>query len=263
MTKDQLPDFIIVGPTRTGTTWLYCNLIAHPEFFLSKPKDLHYFCSHNQLRPIKLAHSDHISTHLSYFKDSPIDFIKKNIKIALQYGRLYNPKVRGEVSACYSVLTKNTISRIVKLNINIKIILMIRNPVMRAWSQAKLLFRNKNKDISYLTCSEIIDYFNNEGKGILRGGYYSELIPNWLSFVKETNLFLGIHEEIGKCPKGFLLNVYKFLNVKSNPLFVGPLAYKQINKIESVDIPQKIREFLTEIYLSEISYLNNKYNIRY
>jgi len=116
-----IPDFLIVGPTRTGTTWLYFNLIAHPEIFLSKPKELHYFCSHNQLRPIKLAHSDHISTYLSYFKDSPINLIKKNIKIALQYGRLYNPKVRGEASACYSVLTKNTISRIVKLNINIKI----------------------------------------------------------------------------------------------------------------------------------------------
>ena len=30
----NFPDFLIVGPQRTGTTWLFYNLRGHPEIFL-------------------------------------------------------------------------------------------------------------------------------------------------------------------------------------------------------------------------------------
>src|SRR3990172_4024171 len=39
------PDFLIVGPQRTGTTWLHAHLRSHPEIMLAEPKELFFFSS--------------------------------------------------------------------------------------------------------------------------------------------------------------------------------------------------------------------------
>ena len=40
---DLLPNFLHLGPSKSGTTWLYQVLAAHPEVFLCPAKDLHFF----------------------------------------------------------------------------------------------------------------------------------------------------------------------------------------------------------------------------
>lgn len=40
---DRLPNFLHVGPTKSGTTWLYQVLARHPEVLLSPAKDLYFF----------------------------------------------------------------------------------------------------------------------------------------------------------------------------------------------------------------------------
>lgn len=41
-----LPNFVIVGAARSGSTSLYRHLRAHPEVFLPRRKELHYFDKH-------------------------------------------------------------------------------------------------------------------------------------------------------------------------------------------------------------------------
>jgi hypothetical protein len=40
---DRLPNFLHVGPAKSGTTWLYQVLAGHPEVFLCPAKDLYFF----------------------------------------------------------------------------------------------------------------------------------------------------------------------------------------------------------------------------
>ena len=35
--------FIAIGPPKTGTTWLYKNLVNHPEVSLPRDKEIRYF----------------------------------------------------------------------------------------------------------------------------------------------------------------------------------------------------------------------------
>ena len=37
------PNFLIVGPQRTATTWLHSNLRYHPDVFIANEKELYYF----------------------------------------------------------------------------------------------------------------------------------------------------------------------------------------------------------------------------
>lgn len=38
-----LPDFLVIGAQKAGTTWLFEQLREHPQIFASRPKELHYF----------------------------------------------------------------------------------------------------------------------------------------------------------------------------------------------------------------------------
>lgn len=39
----DFPDFLLIGPQRTGTTWLHRNLILHPDIYMPPEKELYYF----------------------------------------------------------------------------------------------------------------------------------------------------------------------------------------------------------------------------
>jgi len=42
-TCDAQPDFLCVGAQKGGTSWLYQQLAAHPDFWMAPLKELHYF----------------------------------------------------------------------------------------------------------------------------------------------------------------------------------------------------------------------------
>ena len=150
------PDFLIVGPQRTGSSWLYKNLMHHPELFLSKKKELHFFNLLNKPNH-PMFKTREISTYLENFYDTPRSYISKNINSIAHYRQLYLPKLRGEATASYAAMEEELVAEVVALNPNIKVILTIRNPIERAWSHAKkdLVMRRKLKSIEDLPEKEI------------------------------------------------------------------------------------------------------------
>ena len=48
------PDFICIGAQKAGTTWLYWQLAAHPDFWMPPRKEIHYFNERGN-RPIKMC----------------------------------------------------------------------------------------------------------------------------------------------------------------------------------------------------------------
>src|SRR4029453_18936667 len=40
---DGRPDFLCVGAQKAGTSWLYHQLVSHPDFWMPPVKELHYF----------------------------------------------------------------------------------------------------------------------------------------------------------------------------------------------------------------------------
>jgi hypothetical protein len=39
----SLPDFLVIGAQKAGTTWLYAQLQNHPQVWLPPIKEIHYF----------------------------------------------------------------------------------------------------------------------------------------------------------------------------------------------------------------------------
>lgn len=122
------PNLLIVGAQKSGTTSLHEYLSQHPDVFMSEMKELAYFSREN--RPFLVPdEKDHIG-YQWYSKRSHIDCDYKYIK---KFNKCKNEKIVGESSAEY-LYYSNTANDIYRFNPNMKIIIVLRNPVNRAFS---------------------------------------------------------------------------------------------------------------------------------
>ncbi len=124
----KLPDFLIVGAPRSGTTTLYALLSRHPRIFMPFEKEPTFFPqwgrkSLYRYQKTKVG-ADHIIRDLNDYIHLFLE-AEKNQTI-------------GEASTWYLYLHKDSIANIVKIYgsraRDIKIIALLRNPTERAWS---------------------------------------------------------------------------------------------------------------------------------
>lgn len=119
---NSFPNFTIVGAQKAGTTALYEYLSKHPQIQPTKEKELHYFDSEDRY---KLG----------------IDFYRSLFQLDI------NSKLTFDASAGYLANAKVP-ERIYAHNPNIKIIILLRDPVERAYSAWNMYknnyLRNRN-----------------------------------------------------------------------------------------------------------------------
>jgi len=51
----MFPDFLGIGAQKSGTTWLYQNLAAHPQIWMPPVKELHYLDHKPKPLPVRLV----------------------------------------------------------------------------------------------------------------------------------------------------------------------------------------------------------------
>ena len=166
---DQLPDFIIIGAQRCGTSSLYRYLSKHPDVTLNKIKEVHYF-------------STRFFMGLEWYKTH---FPKKGFT--------------GEGSPYYFFHPLSP-QRIHEALPNVKLILMLRNPVDRAYSHFWHERRINAEELPIFEWALDVEgvrldgehdkiplhplynsYFHIHGSYISRGIYYKQLIQ-WLKW---------------------------------------------------------------------------------
>jgi|TARA_B110000879_G_scaffold200397_1_gene274347 hypothetical protein len=195
-------DFFIVGAPKAGTTSLYHYLNEHPEISMSSQKEPDYF-----------SNAD-IQNEGMYYGKNRIDTIKK-------YHSLFDDnsesKLKGEASVSY-LFYKNVPQNIKTYNPEAKIIIMLRDPIDRAFSHYLMDYRlglvsdsfediidqksvHKNAKLFYQQYIELSEYANQvkrylnvfDGKEILFIEY-EDLKMDVLGIVKKTYLFLGVNQ---------------------------------------------------------------------
>lgn len=122
----MLPNFLLVGAPKSGTTSLYHILNDHPEIFMSKMKEPKFFVRG-------------MMTNL----ENPLPKWIDNLE---DYQQLFegseDKKFRGEASAFYLNFHEEAIGRIKKELGDPHIIIILRNPIHRAISSYKHMRRS-------------------------------------------------------------------------------------------------------------------------
>ncbi|MBI4515760.1 MAG: sulfotransferase domain-containing protein [Deltaproteobacteria bacterium] len=247
------PDFLIVGPQRTGTTWLHANLRYHPQIMLSEPKELYFFSS-LKAPGRQRCPSNELEWYLQFFREPLRRVLLRNAISLWRYRTLYRPQVRGEATASYAAIDRDVIEEITALKPAIKVILMIRDPIERAWSHAKKdLVRNRSRKFADVTASEFEQFFADPYQR--RCARYVENIDNWSACLLPGHLLVALFDDIDSRPEALLLEVMSFLGVAAERRYLGRGAGEAVNPTGASKIPERYRRFLEALLKDDLAEL--------
>jgi hypothetical protein len=248
---ERFPDFFIAGPQRTGTTWLHANMRFHPEIFLSEPKEIYYFSRLKTPESPKYQSSD-LRWYLRFFRERPLLWAYKQWTALSSYRRPYLPRTRGEATASYAAMDPDVIEEVAVLNPALKIIVMVRDPVERAWSHAKKdLARNRGRKLDDVRDEEFQAFFRDPYQ--VRCARYEDIVANWRSFFPADQIFVGRFDDIATRPEAFLVDALAFLGVSTDPRYIPADVREAVNPTAEEKVPERHRRFLEQLLSGEIA----------
>jgi hypothetical protein len=196
-----LPNFIICGTQKGGTTALYHYLNEHPEICIPKKKEIHYF-------------------DLNYHRG--VEWYGKNF-IECQNEKA---KAIGEASPLYMYL-EEVPERIKEFLPNIKLIFILRNPVNRAyshyWHEVKLGYEHLSFEEAIKEEKKrlaIGGIFNNQHFSYKDRGKYIIQLKKFRKYFPYKQMLVLINEELKENPEYNMKRVFEFLGVDTT--FISP-----------------------------------------
>jgi len=266
----SFPDFMAIGPQRTGTTWLGEQLKFHPQVFIPWQKEIHYFnnLEYPEFHPKSLPPVDkELGWYLDQFK-IPEDWRRRREKDCLrETGRRFDPCAFGDLTATYAAAVhEGIIEDILTLNPALKIIVLVRDPIRRAWSHAnKDLCTQRGRAVEDVPCEEWLEFIRNEYQ--VECGKYTTWLERWRKFVPAENLLIQPFRRIKEDPRGLLIRVHEFLGLDVSEKFVGPTVERRkaglpegmdAKATRASDIPDEVRDALEELFGDEIARLREQ-----
>lgn len=246
----NFPDFMILGPQRTGTTWLYFNLHLHPEILMHRMKETYFFSSVGK-PPHPRCPFQTLEDYLDSFNETPGEILRKHYTSLRKSLTLYRPRLRGEASASYALLGEDLITEIIGFKPGLKGILMLRHPVERAWSHAKKTLVRDRSESAPVTLEAFRDYLKSSGQR--QRADYRGMIERWQRHLRPAHLYLGRYDRIASEPGEFLADVERFLGVTTKALFFNRHLTIKLNPTSDFEIPADIESFLREFLASDIA----------
>jgi hypothetical protein len=206
----KLPNFFIVGAAKSGTTSLYNYLIQHPDIYLSPLKEPKYLSSSANKFPHK----------------GPGDIYVDNMVIKTwdEYLQLFagvrNEKCIGEASADYLYFYKCVIPLIKIINAEAKIIIILRNPIERAFSAYKHLVRDGREMLSFEKALDIEEQRKKENYEFIwfykDVGFYYNQVKAYLEAFGITRVRVYLFDDFSKKPFDIINDIFKFLEVNKD-----------------------------------------------
>jgi len=202
-----IPDFIICGAMKCGTTTLHAILNRHPDVFVPQ-KEVNFFDMDDIFQ-----HPDFNLYHKKKWKEQ--DFEGDPAKYwqwyASQFVGVKKGQCIGEDSTTY-IASENAIKRISQQNKKIKVIVMLRNPVSRAYSHYGHLLRTGRAINSFEATLQYNPY------SILNRSMYVQQLKNIYKNFPKEQVKVIIFEDFIKDVKAGTDDVCKFLGVDHSKL---------------------------------------------
>ena len=204
-----LPDFIIIGSMKCGTTSLYYDICEHPCASPAAYDEIGFFDSNFHLG---------LNWYRSMFPTKRrIEDIRRKEGVA----------ITGEDTPFY-FWNPVAAKRIQKLLPNIKLITILRNPIDRAYSEYQDLvssesnspsfetfieneINTRRKDSSLIT-EENFEIFNQKNSYLLKGIYVDQL-KIWAGLFPKEQIFTLSTENLNSEPITALESVFQYLNL--------------------------------------------------
>ncbi len=202
----KLPNFTIAGFAKCGTTSLYHYLEEHPEVFLPKRKELHYFTYDKVLR-----HKDKGPKDAEMHKFHTRTFNEYKA----QYTTVKAEKAIGDISPTYALYDDGLVYLKNTLGADTKMIVVVRDPIKRAYSNYLHLIRENRETESFYDALQLES--ERQEKGYSNFWYY-KFISSYYQHIKRLkgqfeDVLVVTFEEFMQNPEKGIKEIYSFLEV--------------------------------------------------
>jgi len=233
---DPIVSFLGCGAQKSGTSALDNYLRQHPQICLPDQKEIHYFDNEYNFR----YHNVNYLKYHSFFQKSS------------------NHRIAGEVTPAY-MYWDNAMSRVWEYNPRIRILILLRNPILRAYSHWNMNRIKGVEEHSFLGAISSREEglraklpFQNKKFAYLDRGFYSSQIRRIYRFFPEEQVLIKQSTDLAKQPLQTMSEIFEFLGVE-------PIAVQEDKPIHEGIYERPMsddeREFLLSFYQFEIKEL--------
>lgn len=221
MAQIKLPNFLIIGAAKAGTSSLYYYLKQHPDIYMSPVKETNFLALEGE--------------ELSY--QGPDQGINKTSITKLEdYQNLFaavtNEKAVGEASPIY-LDSQKAIENVHKYLPEAKLIAILRNPVTRAFSSYSHLMRESLETIPFRAAldkeAERINLRWSHLYYYKQKGFYYQYLQRYFNEFERNNIKVYLFEDLNYNTLEIVQDIFKFLNVDSS--FIPNLTRKNVSGI--------------------------------
>ena len=236
-----LPNFLVIGAAKSGTTSLYQYLREHPQIYMSPVKEPEFFSYMGEKidrRDPRLAPAIFAITE---WKDYEALF--KNVR---------NETAVGEASPGY-IYSPEAPKRIKQFLPQAKLIAVLRNPVARAYSHFTMRL-NKSSDIVVEPVRDFEEVLKAEESRIRDGwlagwhykrrGFYYEQLKRYFDLFDRSQIQIYLYEDLEENTLKVVRGLYQFLGVEDRFVPVLERVHNQ-GKYEAAVKNDAWRDFLT------------------
>jgi hypothetical protein len=188
----MLPDYLIIGSMRCGTTYIARNLATHPQVYMPKAKEVHFF---DRDYDLGLEH------YQSYFP-GPSE--------SSRYAAI------GEATPAY-LYFEQVPARIRKHLPNVRMIASLRNPIDTAYSMYWKAYSTDERTRK-MTFEQKLEVEPR----MLEGGKYYQQLARYLELFPRDQFHFLLYEDMVKSPLAEFSRMFAFLGVDENfePLYL-------------------------------------------
>jgi Sulfotransferase family len=192
-----MPNFLVIGAMKSGTTALYYYLAQHPEIYMSPVKEPNFFCSVGQASRHDSSVA-HLETYESLFED------------------VSGEKAIGEASHCYLYEPK-AVARIQQYLPDAKFVAILRDPVDRAYSHFLHMVRNGTEPLTdfaeALVAEEARACQDRRFQDYVGRGLYYDQLRRYFDVFGRERVKVFLYEDLSNVPISVLQNTFRFLEV--------------------------------------------------
>jgi hypothetical protein len=233
-----LPTFVGIGSMRCGSTWLYEVLKCHPDVRVSSAKEMDFFF----MRPM-LTHD--VEWYARHF--APRGDRDKRL-------------LRGEISPRYARLKPWHVKQIANWLPDLRILLTIRHPIERVWSQTLFDFgRLRGRDVRRIGLLEILRQIERP-RSRLSSDYY-RTINTWARAFGAKALRVDLFDDLRNDPNAYVNGVLRHIGATvpwtppEGALSKKVLATKSLMNHEP-EIPEVAQWYIANQWLDATERLN-------
>lgn len=236
MTRQKLPNLIIPGAQKSGTTYLVSLLAQHPKIFVPTAKEPAYFLANRfdeivwpNGKPRRYAFKD-LEDYLSLYENAPTESLWR---VDATTGYFCYPDIASAVKEmCGSC----------------KVICLIRQPVERAWSAHQYQIEKGGESINdfqeALRFQENRDLDKTVAHPYIETGMYAQNIGHWVKNFGLENVHILTFENLIKNSQKELDKILDFLRVEGHDFNL------KTEKNQTTSPPTGIKRLVLEIFVT-------------